>query len=143
MIWKEASPMRVKTIRDLGSFVRSERRAQGMTQADLAARLGVSRDWVVRLEQGHPRLEAQRVLDALVMLGATLDLAPGRPTRARVPAAKKAPSKKAAPAKAVSKTTTREASAGRKIAKTATTGQWSSAKTSSGADPFAYLTKSR
>jgi len=67
--------MQVTTIRSLGSFVRAERLAQGLTQATLADRLGVSRDWVIRLEQGHPRLEAQRVLDALVVLGVTLDLA--------------------------------------------------------------------
>lgn len=67
--------MKANTVRDLGALVRSARRAQGLTQADLAKRLGVSRDWVVRLEQGHPRLEAQRVLDALVVLGLTLDVA--------------------------------------------------------------------
>ena len=56
--------MQVKTMGDLGALVRSGRTARGMTQADLAARLRMSRDWVVRLEKGHPRLEAQRVLDA-------------------------------------------------------------------------------
>lgn len=66
--------MQAKSVRDLGAQVRSARRTQGMTQADLASRLGVSRDWVVRLEQGHPRLEAQRVLDALSVLGLSLDV---------------------------------------------------------------------
>ncbi|WP_460830093.1 helix-turn-helix domain-containing protein [Nocardioides hungaricus] len=66
--------MKATTVRDLGAHVRSARRAQGMTQAGLAERLNVSRDWVVRLEQGHPRLEAQRVLDALVVLGLNLDV---------------------------------------------------------------------
>lgn len=62
------------TVRTLGAAVRAERKAQGMTQAELATRLQVSRDWVVRLEQGHPRLEAQRVLDALAVLGVPLEL---------------------------------------------------------------------
>ncbi len=67
--------MRVQTVRDLGALVRAERQAQQLTQAELAQRIGVGRDWVVRLERGHPRLEAQRVLDALVVLGLELDAA--------------------------------------------------------------------
>lgn len=65
--------MRVKTMGDLGALVRSARTARGMTQADLAAQLHVGRDWVIRLEKGHPRLEAQRVLDALRVVGVNLE----------------------------------------------------------------------
>jgi transcriptional regulator with XRE-family HTH domain len=65
--------MQVKTMGDLGALVRSARTARGMTQADLAAQLRMSRDWVVRLEKGHPRLEAQRVLDALRVVGVSLE----------------------------------------------------------------------
>lgn len=61
--------MQVDTMRDVAVLVRSTRLARGMTQAELAAQMGVSRDWVVRLEKGHPRLEVQRVLDALHVLG--------------------------------------------------------------------------
>jgi transcriptional regulator with XRE-family HTH domain len=76
--------MQVKTMRDLGALVRSARIARGMTQADLAAQLRMSRDWVVRLEKGHPRLEAQRVLDALRVVGISLEAAvPKTPTNAR------------------------------------------------------------
>lgn len=76
--------MQVKTMRDLGALVRSARTARGMTQADLAAQLRMSRDWVVRLEKGHPRLEAQRVLDALRVVGVSLDATvPEAPTNAR------------------------------------------------------------
>ncbi|MGL5810299.1 MAG: helix-turn-helix domain-containing protein [Nocardioides sp.] len=64
------------TVRELGVAVRSARQEQGMTQADLATRLGVGRDWIVRLEKGHPRLEAQRVLDALAVLGLVVELRP-------------------------------------------------------------------
>ena len=67
------SAMEIRTMGDLGALVRSARTARGMTQADLAARLNASRDWVVRLENGHPRLEAQRVLDALRVVGVNLD----------------------------------------------------------------------
>lgn len=65
--------MKVTSVRDLGALVRSTRLDAGLTQAELATRLGVSRDWVVRLEQGHPRLEVQKVLDALSALDLTLD----------------------------------------------------------------------
>lgn len=65
--------MRIKTMGELGALVRTARTARRMTQAELAARLHTSRDWVVRLEKGHPRLEAQRVLDALRVVGVTLD----------------------------------------------------------------------
>jgi y4mF family transcriptional regulator len=68
--------MQAKTVRDLGALVRSARTSRGMTQADLAHELRISRDWIVRLEKGHPRLEAQRVLDALLVLGLTLDVQP-------------------------------------------------------------------
>ncbi|MGV9799593.1 helix-turn-helix domain-containing protein [Mycobacterium sp. NPDC003449] len=65
--------MQVRTMGDLGALVRSARAARGMTQADLAQQLRTSRDWVVRLEKGHPRLEAQRVLDALRVVGVSLE----------------------------------------------------------------------
>ncbi|MCR1785066.1 helix-turn-helix transcriptional regulator [Nocardioides carbamazepini] len=77
--------MSVTTVRDLGARVRSARTAQGLTQADLAAAVGVGRDWVVRLEKGHPRLEVQKVLDALVVLGLTLEVEASR-TAAKKPA---------------------------------------------------------
>lgn len=75
---------------DLGALVRSARTARGMTQADLAAQLRMSRDWVVRLEKGHPRLEAQRVLDALRVVGVNLDAtvpetSPGKPRKGAAP----------------------------------------------------------
>ena len=65
--------MQIKTMGDVGALVRSARTARGMTQADLAQQLHISRDWIVRLEKGHPRLEAQRVLDALRVVGVDLE----------------------------------------------------------------------
>ncbi|HYU83569.1 MAG TPA: helix-turn-helix domain-containing protein [Kribbellaceae bacterium] len=62
----------VRTVRDLGAAVRQARTEHHLTQAELAKRVGVSRDWVVRLERGHPRLEMQRVLDALEAVGVAL-----------------------------------------------------------------------
>lgn len=57
--------MFARTVTHVGGLVREARQEQGLTQAELARQIGVSRDWVVRLEQGHPRPEAQLVLDAL------------------------------------------------------------------------------
>lgn len=66
--------MRVRTMRELGGAVRHARRQRHMTQAELAERMGVSRDWVVRLERGHARLEAQKVFDALFVVGLAVDV---------------------------------------------------------------------
>lgn len=64
--------MQVHTVRDIGATVREARTKQGLTQAVLAHRAGVSREWLVRLEQGHPRLEVQLVLDVLAAAGLAL-----------------------------------------------------------------------
>ncbi|MCV7003087.1 helix-turn-helix domain-containing protein [Mycolicibacterium alvei] len=86
--------MQVKTMGDVGALVRSARTARGMTQAELAAQLRMSRDWVVRLEKGHPRLEAQRVLDALRVVGVSLEAtAPEVTSNARKRTRKEAPEK--------------------------------------------------
>lgn len=83
--------MRVTTVRDIGALVRTARRAQGMTQADLARRLGVGREWIVRLEGGHPRLETQKVLDTLVVLGLGFDVEQVSVTAEAAPAEHSAP----------------------------------------------------
>ncbi|HET6299719.1 MAG TPA: helix-turn-helix domain-containing protein [Kribbella sp.] len=64
--------MQVHTVRDLGAAVRQARTDQKMSQAELAAKVGVSRNWIMRLEKGHPRLEAQLVLDAMAAAGVAL-----------------------------------------------------------------------
>ncbi|MDX6264481.1 MAG: hypothetical protein QOH84_6169 [Kribbellaceae bacterium] len=74
--------MQVHTVRDLGAAVREARSHQGLTQAELARRAGVSRDWLVRLEQGHPRLEVQLVLDVLAAAGLALATGPQPPAAA-------------------------------------------------------------
>jgi HTH-type transcriptional regulator/antitoxin HipB len=64
--------MEVHTVRGLGAAVRAARLQRHLTQAELADLAGVSREWLVRLEQGHPRLEVQLVLDTLSAVGLTL-----------------------------------------------------------------------
>jgi transcriptional regulator with XRE-family HTH domain len=60
--------MRVKSIHDLASAARGRRLELGLSQAELAARAGVSRDWVNSFEAGKPTVElilVLRILEAL------------------------------------------------------------------------------
>lgn len=59
---------------DLGHLVRDRRNELGLTQADLAKRVGATRHWVIALEQGNPTAEFHRVLKALVALGLRIDV---------------------------------------------------------------------
>lgn len=57
---------RIGTPQDLGAALRDARRAQGATQADLARRAGVSREWLIGVEQGkRPRAELGKILAVL------------------------------------------------------------------------------
>ncbi|WP_328524124.1 helix-turn-helix domain-containing protein [Kribbella sp. NBC_00359] len=64
--------MEIHTTRDLGAAVRDARTKRHLTQSQLAQHAGVSRDWLVRLEQGHPRLELRLVLDTVAAVGLRL-----------------------------------------------------------------------
>lgn len=61
---------------DLGRLVRDRRKTLGMSQGDLAARVGVTRQWVGFLEAGRPRAELGLVLATLNSLGLKLDAFP-------------------------------------------------------------------
>ena len=56
--------MRIRTAKDLGIRFRERRRELDLSQADLAKKIGASRQWVVDLERGKPRLEIGLVLRA-------------------------------------------------------------------------------
>lgn len=53
----------------LGYLVRLKRREKRLSQAALAAQLGVERKWVLKLEAGNPGAELALVLRALDALG--------------------------------------------------------------------------
>ncbi len=74
--------MMVRTARDLGAGVRDARLRHGWTQAELADRLGVSRQWVISLERGKASVELGTALRAVAALGLVADLidAPTRDT---------------------------------------------------------------
>jgi len=64
------------TIRELGVIVRARRMEFGLSQADLARDLGVSRWWVIQLEAGQaPGAGLASVLAALDRLGLAFELA--------------------------------------------------------------------
>jgi HTH-type transcriptional regulator / antitoxin HipB len=66
--------MRIRTSRDLGSFIRGRRRDLGMEQGALAEKAGTSRKWIVEMEQGKPRAEIGLILRTLRALGVSIDL---------------------------------------------------------------------
>ncbi len=58
--------------KDLGALVRDRRRHLGITQQDLADKVGVSRVWVVAMEKGKPSARMGLVLQTLKQLGVAL-----------------------------------------------------------------------
>jgi HTH-type transcriptional regulator/antitoxin HipB len=59
----------LRNVEQLGASIRSKRKEQGLSQSALAARLGVERKWVLRLEAGNRTAELGLVLRALEALG--------------------------------------------------------------------------
>ena len=57
---------------ELGALVRTHRTSKSLTQAQLAAQVGVSRKWIIDLEAGKRTAEISLVLRTLRALG--LDL---------------------------------------------------------------------
>jgi HTH-type transcriptional regulator/antitoxin HipB len=80
----------IRNAEQLGRFIRLKRRDKGLSQQDLATRLGVGRKWVIRLEAGNPKAELGLILKALAALdlasylGDADNVPPGR-ARAREP----------------------------------------------------------
>lgn len=62
----------VKTVADLGDLVVATRRAQGLTQADVAGLAGLGNRFLVDLEKGKETIQTQKVLDVLALLGLEL-----------------------------------------------------------------------
>jgi transcriptional regulator with XRE-family HTH domain len=59
----------VENVQRLGYLVRLRRQEKGMSQAALAAELGVERKWVLKLEAGNAGAELALVLKACAALG--------------------------------------------------------------------------
>lgn len=68
--------MEVRNSAEVGLCIRERRRELGIDQRTLAARIGVSRQWVVAIEKGKARAEVGLVLRALTALGLAVDIRP-------------------------------------------------------------------
>lgn len=64
--------MNLRTASDIGAAIRERRRQLGRGQADLAAEIGVSRQWLSGVENGRPGAELGLVLRTLNILGLRL-----------------------------------------------------------------------
>jgi HTH-type transcriptional regulator/antitoxin HipB len=69
--------MYVRTPFDLGSAIREQRRRLSISQQKLADAVGVSRQWLVEVERGKPRVELGLVLKTLAALGLRVALDDG------------------------------------------------------------------
>jgi ribosome-binding protein aMBF1 (putative translation factor) len=82
-----ATVHRLTTMGDIGVLLRSERAARGLSQADMAARLGVSRQTLVGLEAGGTEgTAAGTLLRILTDLGVVLIARPARAAAGQQPA---------------------------------------------------------
>ena len=76
--------MQIRTPLDLGLVIRDRRRKLGLSQAGLARKVGVGRQWVVAIERGKSRAELGLVLRTFSALGLSItsdaDDRPPRPT---------------------------------------------------------------
>jgi HTH-type transcriptional regulator/antitoxin HipB len=66
--------VQVRTAKDIGTFIRDQRKRQKLDQATLASLIGVNRRWVMEVERGKPRAEIDLVLKALEALGLSLSV---------------------------------------------------------------------
>ena len=77
--------MRLKNTRDLGLLLQGRRKTIGWSQAGLAERLGITRQWVIALEKGSPGVAVGTVLKAFTALGLTFEANSGESASYQVP----------------------------------------------------------
>jgi y4mF family transcriptional regulator len=66
--------MRVVSSRDIGALVRSVRKKQGLTQADLAGVSNTGVRFIVDLEKGKETAQLGKTLKVLRILGLVVDI---------------------------------------------------------------------
>ncbi|MGC0252658.1 helix-turn-helix domain-containing protein [Pseudactinotalea sp. Z1748] len=64
---------------DIGTIIRAARKRQGVTQEELAKRLGAHRRYVSALENGHSTLALRRALEAFDVLGLDVSITDNKP----------------------------------------------------------------
>jgi transcriptional regulator with XRE-family HTH domain len=67
-------PYRIYNAASLGVALRDARQSAGMTQLEMAERLGVDRSYVSEMENGKETEQLRRVLSALRILGMRMTL---------------------------------------------------------------------
>jgi HTH-type transcriptional regulator/antitoxin HipB len=75
-----------RTPEDIGLLIRDQRLKLGLDQRSLAERVGVSRQWIVEVEKGKPRVEVGLILRTLAALELQVDIASAASRRAAQPA---------------------------------------------------------
>lgn len=73
---------------DFGALVRDRRWALKLSQGSVAREAGTSRQWIVDLEKGKPRVPLSLVLRTLAALGITLT--PGEAAAGKLPESRQA-----------------------------------------------------
>jgi len=71
--------MNIRSAKEMGALVRSQRQQRGWTQSELAERADVSALWISQLERGKPTAQFGLVLRTLKELG--MDLAVQEPSK--------------------------------------------------------------
>lgn len=65
--------MIIRTAKEVGALIRDRRTALGLSQLQLAEKVGVSRVWIVQFEAGKPTAQLGLVLRTLRELGISLN----------------------------------------------------------------------
>jgi HTH-type transcriptional regulator/antitoxin HipB len=65
----EEQPFRIYSAASLGTAIRQYRRAAGLTQAELATRVGIDQSYLSRLEQGQETEQVRRIIAILKQIG--------------------------------------------------------------------------
>lgn len=66
---QSSSDLVIRSSKELGTFVRDQRKRQALTQLDIAGMGNTGNRFIVELESGKPTLQLQKVLDVLDLLG--------------------------------------------------------------------------
>lgn len=69
---KTPSPTRISSSKDLGIVLGRARKAQGLSQRQVASQLGVTQKWISAVEQGKSRAWIDKVLELSYFLGVQL-----------------------------------------------------------------------
>ena len=74
--------MRVHSARELAKVIKRRRIELGLSQIELAKRVGASRHWLMEMERGKPSVSLHLVLETTAALGLMWDIRPAGPLTA-------------------------------------------------------------